>query len=250
MNGPDDDRLAELLTALGERLALPDAPAVEPTAGDRDVSGGPPLRHRHRRRPADPHRSRWARWAPLAAAAAVLAAVILAVAPVREAVADWLGIGSTRIEHEPAPPGTTAALPGIGAGVTSISEEDARARMPAELPAVLDPAPLGAPATFAAPPEGGVLVGWPDGTTLWIHRADLDLGMVVKKVTSPANTIRSVAGVGDEALLIEGPHRVTTPYRTVAAQSTIIWRTGSVERRLESDRPAEELIALARVLAG
>ena len=236
MSGPDDERLSELLHALGQRIVLPDT--------QDSTSDGPAAW----RRPPTSSRRTPARWAAVAALAAAIVAATLLIAPVREAVAGWLGIGSTRIEVDSAVPDSTVELPGIETGLPPMDPAEARTLLTDSL-STLDSTALGPPAGFVDMPEGGVLVVWADSTTLWVHSADVDLGLILKKLLSSQNTVRTVDGIGDEALLIEGSHWLATPHRTVTAGNTLIWRRGSTEYRLEADRPPAELIELGRQLA-
>ena len=216
----DDDRLAKVLASVGEWL---------------DTST--PARRRRRR--------------PLAvavlAAAAVVTAVVVTVAPVRGAVADWLGLGSTRIEIEPARPGSTERAPGIQTGLALIDRAAAEAMFDVPLPS--DGTALGAPVGFARMPEGGALVVWPDGATLWIHVETIDSDVYFKKLVDATATVRRVDDLGDSALVVEGPHQLQTPHRTVAASTSVLWRVGPLEHRLESDRSRQDLVAIAREIA-
>ena len=112
------------------------------------------------------------RWLAIAAAiVAVLVGATLAIAPVREAVADFLGIGSTEIEVVPESEADPAGLPTIDAGLVDITTSAAESRLGQALPDVA-PTSLGEPDRIMAMPEGGVLLAWADGaTTLWIHDA-------------------------------------------------------------------------------
>ena len=229
----DDDRLAEVLASVGALLVtVPDTATVRAPA------------RRERGRPS--HRWRW-QWAPVLAVA-VIATVVVAVAPLRSAVAGWLGIGSTSIQIDPALPSTLAALPSIDAGLNRIDRATAEARL-GSLPAALDASTLGAPTGFATMPEGGVLVVWPDDTTLWIHTADIDAEMLFDKLVAAGESVEAVDGVGDQALVISGNHVLRTPHRTIAATTAVLWQSGRLEYRLESDRDSAELIELARQLA-
>lgn len=234
----DDDRLAEILadigpllvtTSLADRVAGPEPWTV-------DVPG-------ERRRPR-----RFTVLAALAAAAAVVAVVVVAVAPLRGAVADWLGLGATRIQIDPSPSSTQAVLPSIDAGLTLIGRDAAGQRLGVALPR-LDDTALGQPSGFASMPEGGVLAVWPDGSTLWIHVESIDADVYFDKLVASAAVVRRLDDLGDSALLIVGDHFLQTPHRTVAAATAVLWRAGDLEYRLESERDAAGLIALARELA-
>ena len=226
----DDDRLDAVLASVGQWLDT-SAPA-----GRRPV----PVVDIGRRR-----RGSFA--AAVLTAAAVATAVIVIVAPVREAVADWLGIGSTRIEVEPTSPSGRTPAPGIQTGLALVDRAAAEAMFDFDLPS--DGTALGPPAGFARMPEGGALVVWPDGSTLWIHRETIDPDVYFKKLVDSAATVRRVDGLGDSAIVVDGPHRLQTPHRTVSASTTVLWRDGTLEHRLESDRPSQDLITIAREIA-
>lgn len=234
----DDDRLADVLASVGALLVtVPDsAPA---TANVRA-----PARAHRRSMPSI--RWRW-QWAPVLAVG-LIAAIVLAVAPVRSAVAGWLGIGSTSIQIDPTPPSTAAPLPSIDAGLRRIDRTTAAERL-GSLPEALDATKLGPPTGFATMPEGGVLVVWPDSTTLWIHDAEIEAGMLFDKLVQAGQSVQPVDGLGDRALVITGDHFLRTPHRTIAATTSVLWQSDDREYRLESDRDDAELIELARQIA-
>ena len=133
----DDERLADVLASIGAQLVTvpgitPDPAVVQAPAPPRRWST-PSLRRRWR----------W-QWAPVLAVVLV-AAIVLTVAPVRSAVAGWLGIGSTSIQIDPVPPSTVAALPSIDTGLRRIDRTTAAAEL-GSLPLGLDATALGPPA--------------------------------------------------------------------------------------------------------
>ncbi len=156
-------RLARVLVSVGEHLD------TDPATATATVST------------ADQPRSR--RWLAIAAAiVAVLVGATLAIAPVREAVADFLGIGSTQIEVVPESEADPAGLPTIDAGLTDITPSAAASRLGRPLPDFAATS-LGEPDRIMAMPEGGVLVAWSDGaTTLWIHEGVMPGDMLFKKL--------------------------------------------------------------------
>jgi hypothetical protein len=225
-----DQHLEAVLASVGRQLVVPtgSAPVVSL-----------PVRDAPRRSP---------RVALLVAATiAVLILVIgAAVTPVREAVADWLGIGSTAIEPVRGPAGDPRGLPTLSEGAVTATASVARAQLGQALPAVADPA-LGRPVRIAIPTEGGVLFAWPRGqTTLWMHRDDGSAGALVKKLLNDTDRVRYVPAVGDAAALIEGPHVLETRTRRVAAGRVLLWVDGGLEYRLESELPADRMISIAR----
>ena len=112
----------------------------------------------------------------------------------------------------------------------------------------LDASELGAPAGYSLMPEGGVLVVWADRSTLWIHAAEFEAGVLFNKLVSTEADVQQVDDLGDDALAVSGDHFLRTPRRTVAATTAVLWRSGPWEYRLESDRDQTALIALARQL--
>jgi hypothetical protein len=217
-----DARLEAILVSVGELLVVAvDSPATTHPA------------------------SRWPRRLAVAAAVLVVALVAtLAVAPAREAVARWLGIGSTRIERVPGGDSDPSGLPTISNALTPASVEDAEDALGETLPVV---EALGPPEAVYMPPEGGVILSWREGsTTLWIRDPDFAPEMFVKKLVEAGEPAESVAGVGDEALIVEGTHILETPHRRVAAGTVLLWVDGAEEYRLESDLDRAAMIEIAR----
>ena len=212
-----DARLEAILASVGEHLVVeaPAAPSVSP----------------------------WPRRLAIAAVIflAVLVAVV-AVAPVREAVADWLGIGSTHIRRVVYV--DTTGLPSIQERLTPVSRDEAEAMLRAPLP---DVAALGDPELIVVAPEGGVIMGWSKGgTTLWVHARGLDPGPFFDKLVATGERVERVTDVGDDALYVEGTHILETPGRKLAARSVLLWIDGDVEYRLESNLDQAEMISIAQ----
>lgn len=232
-----DDRLDAVLASIGEHLDLGDTTAV--VAASRLVTRPAP-RRRHR---------------VLAAVAAAFVLVVLAITaitPARHAVADFLRIGSTRIDRAPlGAPATTApgvTLPGLLDGLTRIDGAAAVARLGRPLPDTAATA-LGPPDAIYATtaPGDGVILAWNTGaTTLWIHRAPFDNAIIYAKQLGAPNRFEVLSDLGDSAIAIAGPHTLRTPDRTIAAGNVVLWIRGGWELRLEGDRPVSELTALAR----
>lgn len=223
----DDDRLAAVLASVGEHL-------VVPTLAD-------PLVRRRQRLAG----------AVLTAAAAVVVLVLVAVAPVRRTVADWLGIGSTRIEVPALSvplPGPSSTLPPLVGDLSTLPCATAERGWGRPIPP-LRGTRLGEPAGCALMPEGGVLLVWPDGTSLWIRSQHEDTRVVFDKAVASREDVRPVDGIGDGAVFVAGEHIFRTPHRTVEAASVLVWLDGGDEMRLESDLPAEDLIAIAEEIA-
>ena len=168
----------------------------------------------------------------------------LAVAPAREAVARWLGIGSTRIERVPDDTNDPRGLPTITSALTPATVEEAERALGGAVPVVQE---LGPAQAMFVPPEGGVILVWPEGaTTLWIRDPDFEPAMFVKKLVDAGEPAESIAGVGDEALIVEGTHVLETPHRRLAADTVLLWVDGDKEYRLESDLDRETMVEIAQ----
>src|SRR6478735_388497 len=216
-----DDDLARVLASVGRHLD---------TAGDTEQTD---------------HARRHHRLVLVAAAVIVAALVTVAIAPVRRAVADWLGIGSTTVVHVPADGAPISTPVPITSGLSQVDAAEARQRLGRALPDTSSSS-LGPPQTLLAMPEGGVLMVWRDGaSTLWVHDADRPPMILVKKLISADQQARFVDGLGDGALAVVGDHVLVTPHRTVAAHTVLLWTVGDTEYRLESDLPLDDMIATA-----
>lgn len=223
-----DDRLVAVLASIGQHLALPGDAALPTPATE----------------PAWPARP-WYRNRVLVAAAivAVVVAATITIAPARQAVARWLGLGSTRIEVGPQQP--AGGVP-IVAGLAPIALVEAVDLLGRPLPASDS---LGRPdAVYAMPAiEGGVLLAWNhNATTLWLHPGNTDGAVRNAKRLGPQNQIEPVAGLGDFALLVTGEHLLQTPHRAIAATTVVLWTAGGFEYRLESNGPPASVVAAAR----
>jgi len=223
----DDAHLDDVLASIGALLVLEPAPAA----------ASPEVRSR-----------RWRRWA--AGGAAAVALTIGGLSPLRGAIADWLGIGSTHVEVRPDPDAVPIHLPGIDDHAIPISPRDAGARLDPELVERLDATDLGPPAGFATIAEGGVLVVWPDHTTLWVHGIGMGADGWLEKLVASDQQVQPVDDLGDDALAVVGDHVLATPDRTVRAGTTVLWTRGPTELRLAGDRPLDDLVAIARALDG
>lgn len=220
-----DGRLDAVLRSVGVHLDVP-----QPTGWD-----GPR---------AAPSR----RWLPVlvVAVVALLLATTLAVAPVRRAVAGWLGIGSTRVEQVGPGEASTTGLPVLADGAQAITAEDA-SRLLGGRPVPASLLGLGRPDALVTAREGGVLLVWNEGaTTLWLRPLPFDGGMYVKKLVAGTDGIRSVQGIGDAALVIDQPHVLVTPDRRVASGRVVLWLQDDLEHRLESELPLDRMLTIAR----
>jgi hypothetical protein len=101
---------------------------------------------------------------------------------------------------------------------------------------------------LAAPPEGGVLLGWDDGESLWVRPSADPLEVVIQKLLDDYDTAARETGLGDAAVSVIGDHVLTTPRRRVAADSVVLWVDDGYEYRLETDAGRAELMATARAI--
>ena len=178
----------------------------------------------------------------------MLVGATLAIAPVREAVADFLGIGSTAVEVVPESEADPAGLPTIDAGLIDITPSAAASRLGHALPDVAATS-LGEPDRIMAMPEGGVLLAWSDGaTTLWIHSGTMPGDMLFKKLIDAGQDARAIDELGDAALVVTGQHVLETPYRRVKAGTVLLWTDEATEYRLESDLDEATMIDIAHDL--
>jgi hypothetical protein len=228
-------RLAQVLSSVGEHLDTDPATALA-QAPVPVVTGF---------RPSWPPRI----WLAVAAAvAAVVIAATLAIAPVREAVADFLGIGSTSVELVPEPDADPVGLPTIDEGLLDLSRSAAEIRLGRVLPDVAG-TPLGEPDRIASMPEGGVLLGWSDGaTTLWIHGAMMPTDDLYVKLIDAGQDAEPIDGLGDAALAVHGEHILDTPHRRIRAGTVVLWTDAATEYRLESDLDLSTMLDIARAL--
>jgi hypothetical protein len=199
-------------------------------------------------------------WRGAAVVIALVAGIaVLTIAPAREAVAQWLGIGNTTVES-PSEDGAGRTpdpeLPALGddvppLGGTSIGPAETAS------PASVDGADavLGRtlpvvggvnPATISLPEEGGVLLAYREPeVTLWIRPLDGSSLPVTKEL--PADNVKVVDGLGDgDALLLDADHTLRTPGRTLRSGPVVLWTADDLELRLEGALEGDQLVALAR----
>jgi hypothetical protein len=234
VNG-DVDRLEQVLASVGDHLLIEVEVEVEvegPAGADAERDAGDGRR----------------RLGLVLVAASLVVVATLAVAPARTALASWLRLGSTTVEIDGGLPPPPATAPSIAAGAEPIDRGAAGELLGRDL-GPLDRSDLGRVGGFALVPEGGVLVLWPDGTTRWIHRGWPGLEGSLRKLVPDTMALEPVDDLGDEALLVSGEHVLQTPYRSAAATTAVLWVEVGWVHRLESDRPADELVAIARQLA-
>jgi hypothetical protein len=220
----DDERLAAVLASIGAHLVV-------------DGSAGADV-------PSDRRRL----WRPLLVAAvtlAVVAGAVVAIAPARRAVSGWFRIG--RIELGVDRRTDSTGLPALTEAARPIDPAIADDLLGRAMPD-LDDSPLGAPSDWWTIPEGGVLVGWPDGeTSLWVSTT-VDGGEFVDKVVAAEADVTELPDLGDGGAAVRGSHVLRTPHRRVAADGVVIWVDGGLTWRLEGTAELGTLVDVARDL--
>ncbi len=231
-----DDRLELVLASVGHHLVVPtvEVAAVAPTASVVPVR--PPSRLK----------------VMVAAAAAVVVLVLAGttLSPVREAIADvveWLDIGSTRIERVDSRTADPSGLAPVTDGLAAVTPAEAEQALGRPLPATAALG-LGPPARIATPPEGGALLSWPDGTTLWLLPASDPDDPLIEKLVGDSVAVVPLPALGDGGVIVSGDHVLTTPHRRAAAESVVLWNDDGLQFRLESDRSPEVMLGMARTL--
>jgi hypothetical protein len=238
----------QLLTRAAAATAWPAAAPMRSRVLSR-IAAAPPREVRRPLRPA---------FVAIASAVAVVAALgaMLAVPSSRDAVADLFDIEGSDVQPLPA----TTALPlptSVDPGATPVTSVPAAATL-----AGFDPALPGGSdpnATYVARygETTGIILEY-DGFTLWqVPTAGSFEGSFDKGVPSPA-TIEDVAVNGRPGRWISrGPHHVGfvtaageylgATQRTVE-RNTLIWNSGDVLYRLETDLPLQDALAIASEL--
>jgi hypothetical protein len=224
----DDDRLAIVLASVGEHLVV-DGVALAPVPAPR------------------PTRTLWRPLLIAAVTLAVIAGAVVAIAPARRAVSGWFRIG--RIELDVDRRTDSTGLPSLTDAARPIEQSAADDLLGQPTP-VVDTSSLGPPTNWWTIPEGGVVVGWPDGeTSLWLTATAGGEELVDKIVAAEAD-VTELPDLGDGGAAVRGSHVLRTPHRRVAADSVVIWADGDLTWRLEGTAELDELIAIANQLAG
>lgn len=232
MSDLTDDDLGAALADLGAALTLPDvdlASAVRAAA-------------------AEPGTVRRAPLAAVAAAVLVVAlGAVVAIAPARSAVADWLGIGRTAVEVDDdsrsAPP---PVLPTTPTGSVAPSPDEVRTEAAAALPfAPRLPAPELAGAIVAWEAGGDELVVVYDGFVVQGRPATGDFPLAVKTVQDPDTVSRPVSPDGLSTLWIGGAHVRDVGGVPEAAESALLWVADGVEWRIAGSIELPDALDLA-----
>jgi hypothetical protein len=220
----DDDRLAVVLTSVGDHL-LVDGVAVTPAPREM--------------------RSRWRLLLVAAVTVAVIAGALVAIAPARRAVSGWLRIG--RIELDVDRRTDSTGLPSLTDAARPIEPAEAGGLLGQPIP-VLDASSLGVPTHWWTIPEGGIVVGWPDGeTSLWIT-STAGGEELVDKIVAAESDVAQLPDLADGGAAVRGGHVLLTPHRRVAADGVVIWTDGRLTLRLEGTAELDELIEVAKQL--
>ena len=196
------------------------------------------------------------RYRYLALAAAVALAVLLAtalvVAPAREAIAGWLGIGTTRIERVPdadADAADPTGLPHVDEAIVAAPDDELVAALEGRPVPAVDGTQLGAPDLAGLAPRTGVLFGWDEArTSLWVQPG-AGVGPPAywrAKLVHRDVPVEPVEGLGDAALLIDEGHVLVTSGRRFGANRVLLWVDAGFEWRLESDLDRADMLTVAQ----
>lgn len=177
----------------------------------------------------------------------LLLTTALVVAPAREAIADWLGIGSTRIERVPDARSDPTGLSPLSSSIEPATADEMASLLGVPLPEVAGTS-FGPPDATGLAPHGGVLYGWTgSGTSLYLSTMPDDYEIRTKYANLHARIVL-VEELGDGAVAIEEPHVLETDGRRYSADTVVLWEDDRVEYRLESDLPLDTLLALAHAI--
>jgi hypothetical protein len=178
----------------------------------------------------------------------VLVAATVAIAPARDAVASWLGIGSTTIRRMPTEELPAGGPPQLGTEVPVTEDAPSLAA-------------LGEPDTAFVDDRGAISAVWPAsgelpelGSTGWgailtIRPAGSGAGN--EKLLGSDTQVESVEIGGVRGLWVPGDHIVIVPGEPPAiAHHVLLWATDGEEYRLETELSQERAVALAATVGG
>lgn len=226
-----------------EAIELPEVSLVEPVL--RELTAPTPIAsHKPRRR-----------LVVAAAAASFALLAVLAISPMRAAVADWFGIGATEIIVDP-----TADLPELSAATAELFGGVVVASPLSPLPqlgspaAVLDTEPAGSRVYLWAASNGRPAL------------SDTGVGVIlsVRTISGPLATKRMTAEVGAApvdfvssgnavtGIWIDGDHAFTPGGSTepLLAGRVLLWTLGTVQYRLEANLDLAAMTELAGQVQG
>lgn len=259
--GPPDDDLERRLRDLGDHLVLggEEAGGEERTLVaaviDRLDEAGPQ---------SPPSRGETGLRAPwivaAAAAVAVLFVGVAAVAPAREAVAGWLGIGAVEIRtgDDPAPSSSPSTDPRVEDGPQRVDLEAVRRDLPFPL-RVPDPDLVGEPLAAVVDPQvptGLVAIRYEEVVLVQMASRP-DRTPVASKQVGTDTEIRPVDVGGHSGAWITGdPHQVTyvLPDGQLAVDSVrvvgdvLVWEEDDITYRIEGARSLEAAVEIATSL--
>jgi hypothetical protein len=200
--------------------------------------------------PAPARRRGGLRWKPALAALVAAVAGVMAVAPARSAVLEWLGLKSVRIERrEPAPPRPGASLQ-LGAPISA----DAAARRFPDL--ATPPAALGAPGAIYEHDSGLAFVyAEPD---VLVQRFPARVGQFIEKTVGAGARLDRLRVGGDPAYWIEGAHgfaylqqgAVDFEDQRIAGNTLLVERADGELLRIEGDLDRARAIEIAGSVPG
>lgn len=181
---------------------------------------------------------RLSRFALVAAATIVVALIAtLSIAPARDAVARFLGIGSTTVEPvDKLPPAQTrGALPGSG-DTGRLFERLHEAGL-----SVPDAALVGSPLSWRVDLKGETTVAFAD-VVLSQRRGAEPVG----KLTPRPNGAEFVNVGNDFGIWVPGEHVRQVDGRNFSSSSALVWVHNGVELHLEGDLPLARMLTIAR----
>ena len=229
-----DAALGLQLTDLAGELDLGDADLVDGVLGQIEAASAP-------------RGARSLRWAAAAAAAVVLAIAAVIVEPSREALAGWLGIGSTTIERVPdADLPESPRLPDLGMRVP-VGPGDTPVPSLGPPDAVFVDDHRGRSYVWEATDTLPAVSGTDLGVILSVRSAGRDLAKLVGE-DDPVEIVRIRDGVG---LWLPADHVVLDADGVpTAADRVLLWVEDGAEYRLETDLERPAAVALAAQVEG
>lgn len=234
-----DDDLASCLVDLGAHLVEGGDIAVDAVlvaAADRRAGGD-------------------RRWLVAAAVVVMIAALVGTIAPAREAVARWLGIGGVEVR-------TVSTLPSVASTTIAPPAAFDAAAVQRDLPfelRLLDPASAGEPLDVRvdpAAPSALVEIRYAEVTLVELESAP-GTQATVGKLVEGGTSVEAVDVEGEPGLWLSGaPHAIgyLGPDGELLRDSVrragdvLVWSKGSVTYRLEGAASLADALALARSL--